>query len=512
MKRLLTLTVALFVAAAAFAQTPSLELEAGTTTLRDLTPSQLNSLHEHQEALRNQSTGTRAGEKAYWVGFYDALFTAGLDPVLGTFLMWQDTTVRIEDAVNGDFYWQSHAYGDIYDPSSQIINTEYVTSNLDVTFGADKRYRLDSIEFYYLYDRVSPPGIVDTLRVYVFNQSNIVNGTFTDGTTFSSGEYDFLNFKPRLGIVQEFDILLTELDTARAFIGVRQLDLSSLSIGKNAKIGVAFHYLTGQSYSLGDVLFSNDLLGPVGLNNFELITYEEEEGAEPTSQLIDAPAFNMGSFIPGSVLTNTNENGWNGLYITGLAFTAPFRNEHALVYYKTAPIGAHFISAQSTTVDCEVTFNDLSNVENITTWAWSFGDPDASISLDQNPTFIYPENGAYDVELEIRDAGGATFTYERTLVVNNCGTGIDNIDGLQSFDVFPNPASDVLNLSLGLEQPMVLDYGMYDATGSLIRSGRVAAGTQFNTSFDVSGLSAGFYTIKLQNGQQLASKRFMIAE
>jgi PKD repeat protein len=64
-----------------------------------------------------------------------------------------------------------------------------------------------------------------------------------------------------------------------------------------------------------------------------------------------------------------------------------------------------------------VTFTDASLPEGgpIVSWDWDFGGQGASTL--KNPVFIFPESGAYDVRLTVRDAFGSAGTAIKTITV-----------------------------------------------------------------------------------------------
>ena len=82
---------------------------------------------------------------------------------------------------------------------------------------------------------------------------------------------------------------------------------------------------------------------------------------------------------------------------------------------------------QTGTAPLGVTFRDRSSGDEITSWAWDFGD--GNTSTEQNPAYIYTEPGNCDVSLTITTADGdVTETktgFVRVLVYDNI---IDNVD------------------------------------------------------------------------------------
>jgi len=77
---------------------------------------------------------------------------------------------------------------------------------------------------------------------------------------------------------------------------------------------------------------------------------------------------------------------------------------------------------------------------------------------------------------------------------------------LSDLKVYPNPATNVLNLNIPSGQA-VSDYHILDVTGRVAASGSLAGGTQ---SIDISKLNSGTYILKLWNGSnELATRQFV---
>lgn len=54
---------------------------------------------------------------------------------------------------------------------------------------------------------------------------------------------------------------------------------------------------------------------------------------------------------------------------------------------------------------------------NIVSWKWSFGNSTRSTSTEEEPSFTYHQEGAFEVQLEGKDAAGKTAAVEKTIMV-----------------------------------------------------------------------------------------------
>ncbi|HEY0031320.1 MAG TPA: T9SS type A sorting domain-containing protein [Bacteroidia bacterium] len=75
---------------------------------------------------------------------------------------------------------------------------------------------------------------------------------------------------------------------------------------------------------------------------------------------------------------------------------------------------------------------------------------------------------------------------------------------LNTLSLFPNPTSDLMNISVSLEKPEYLSFEIYDITGKFVKvllRDKVKAGIN-NFSFSTSPLSNGIYLLKVTSGSK----------
>ncbi len=83
------------------------------------------------------------------------------------------------------------------------------------------------------------------------------------------------------------------------------------------------------------------------------------------------------------------------------------------------------------------------------------------------------------------------FNYSKTVSVD--------YQSVKSLSVYPNPASDLINISHGGDDFSSLDIRVYDLTGRLMLKENNIGATVNNLALDVSGLNAGVYKIEVIN-------------
>jgi len=79
--------------------------------------------------------------------------------------------------------------------------------------------------------------------------------------------------------------------------------------------------------------------------------------------------------------------------------------------------------------------------------------------------------------------------------------------------VYPNPASDVLNVILSMPQACQMTLELYDLTGRVVASKdiQVISAGEFSEKLDVSGLANGIYVLRANQGSLSASERAVVA-
>jgi len=147
------------------------------------------------------------------------------------------------------------------------------------------------------------------------------------------------------------------------------------------------------------------------------------------------------------------------------------------------------IAAELAIADFSFQF-DLSDVDfidnstNAVTWSWDFGD--GNTSTDESPSHTYAESGTYTVCLTVTNIDGVEdqtcqeITIESTNILEN---------SIVEFSVYPNPATEILNLETDLQQ---FSYSVYDLRGKLLLSG-----DEKTTQITLSDFASGSYYIEL---------------
>lgn len=132
-------------------------------------------------------------------------------------------------------------------------------------------------------------------------------------------------------------------------------------------------------------------------------------------------------------------------------------------------------------------------------WLWNFGDPASganNASTDQNPLHVFTTNGAYDVSLIVTNSYGCSDTIGVPSKVN---VGIEDLTADLQSAIFPNPASNWVELAVFSETNRNLDVRVIDEQGRTILNQRFMLFTGINKNrLDLTQLAEGLYVLTLQ--------------
>ncbi len=99
------------------------------------------------------------------------------------------------------------------------------------------------------------------------------------------------------------------------------------------------------------------------------------------------------------------------------------------------------------------------------------------------------------------------------LEIANLGTSIQDVSmGVSSFNVYPNPSTDITNISYKLEENSVVNIEILDISGRMVK--RVLRERQspgdFKIQLSISDLNSGLYIVKLSAGQSVQTSKLNV--
>lgn len=119
-----------------------------------------------------------------------------------------------------------------------------------------------------------------------------------------------------------------------------------------------------------------------------------------------------------------------------------------------------------------------------------------------NPTYLFSDTGTYNVCLRAVTLGGCVKEICTIIRI----THIANVCELQAF---PNPTTNLINVNVSLNHPEMIHAYLYNSTNVLVREKHIQGVSGNNlVKFELNGLPAGLYTIKLIYGNKICYARF----
>lgn len=129
-------------------------------------------------------------------------------------------------------------------------------------------------------------------------------------------------------------------------------------------------------------------------------------------------------------------------------------------------------------------------------YLWNTGDTTATLT----------DLCAGDYHVTVVDSNGCSG--EAVFVVEKKWHGIEGISGLKAFNVFPNPATDRLYVSLEMGQPSAIQLSLCTLDGKTVLPSESKENVQeWSYEMDVSGLPKGVYLLQLRVDNKFLTRR-----
>jgi PKD repeat protein len=123
-----------------------------------------------------------------------------------------------------------------------------------------------------------------------------------------------------------------------------------------------------------------------------------------------------------------------------------------------------------------------------------------------NPTYMFLDSGYYNVCVRATYANGCVKTICKTIYIAQNLPG-SNVCTLQAY---PNPASTVVNTTVTLAQPQIINATIYNITNAIVSQTQQQGVVGINTiSVNIASLPAGIYTIRVLYGGQVCYAPFI---
>ena len=458
-----------------------------------------------------------ANDTSYWVSYAEAVDSQYMSGALSLLPLWPDSLGYVTVDETSGFHWYIHGFASVLDPASYFIG-EYVGA--ENWFSLYQSYKLDSLAFGYTYDRnvetYNGDSIVDTLMIYIIDPDTLRYATIPNNPQQGDTPIvtlipyiDTLNSPPPGAVIRKDTVLLTQDDAVSSSTGNFDLIVIALDSAVETRPGqllaVAFQYLPGKPYSLGDTIIDQrpppaEVANPQNL--FRLVTYEENPEQFPLA-VFDDESFNYGGVAHIAVRYPESNFSWNGYYLSNLAFSAGYRYEHAYMFWHVKPKGASFTTSKSNCKTAQLT--DVSNF-GPTEWTWIYDNDSTTIKTGSSVTYEFPGSGVYNVCLYAKnDSVDYVYCEELKIFCASIGEGNDF-----DLELYPIPARDHLMVSAAEAGGQDFLITIIDLQGREIYSETIKSSNGLKKVVDVKAFPDGLYTVKVQSEKGFAVKKVLV--
>lgn len=357
--------------------------------------------------------------------------------------------------------------GDSYTfPDGDVLNN--ITAALTDTSYLTDRYGCDSLVEVEL--TVNP----------VYAQTSNVNICAGDSYTFADGSTDN-------------SIYLGYTDTSffQTTLGCDSLIIVNLAVNPTFEINTTELVCPGEDFVMpdGDTLFevtlpvvdTNYLLTDMGCDSIIIV----DLNISPTylGSLFDTICSGETYVFPdGSVLMDIRD----GLTDTSVLVSSWGCDSTVFVYLTVDPVPTVSITANGTELTATGDVDDL---------VWYM---DGTALSATDTSYTATSSGTYSV-LSTNQFGCTTLSD----TVNVTIVGVGELDNMSQLNVYPNPATDKLNVSIALQSNADVALVLYDMSGRMVQQQNIKAQAGNTThQLDISALDSGMYLLQTKlNGQ-----------
>jgi len=151
-----------------------------------------------------------------------------------------------------------------------------------------------------------------------------------------------------------------------------------------------------------------------------------------------------------------------------------------------------------------INFTDQS-LWNPISWEWEFQGANPSISSNQNPSeIIYSETGIFDVKLTVHNHNSIDTLIKENYIEVFPATGIHENENKEDVLIYPNPASDFINIEGAID---IKKIEILDLDGRTHLVNQISSDILNLTKVSIATLPAGIYIIKITSDSGIITKK-----
>jgi PKD repeat protein len=191
-----------------------------------------------------------------------------------------------------------------------------------------------------------------------------------------------------------------------------------------------------------------------------------------------------------------------GTYTLNITDACGSGNQSIVITENTVPVASFTTSTSFVTG----IFNNTSTGGGNQTYLWNFGDNTTSTQM--NPTHIYNAVGTFTVTLTVTNECG-TNTTTSTITVSNLG--IEEVEGVGSIAVYPNPSNGIFQLDFNTNNEMIITVQVTNVLGETVFVKNVGSVNGIHKdAIDISKASPGVYYVNiLSNNEKVMTNKLV---
>ncbi|MGJ8661703.1 MAG: PKD domain-containing protein, partial [Bacteroidota bacterium] len=148
-----------------------------------------------------------------------------------------------------------------------------------------------------------------------------------------------------------------------------------------------------------------------------------------------------------------------GTYTLNISDACGTGSESVVISENTVPVAGYTVSSAFLTS----TFTNTSTGGGSTIYAWDFGDGNTSNLMD--PVHVYSAIGTFTVTLTVTNDCG-TNTYTSTVISTN--VGLEEINGIGTIAVYPNPSNGIYNIDFNTNSDLNFEIQVTNVLGQSV--------------------------------------------
>jgi hypothetical protein len=200
----------------------------------------------------------------------------------------------------------------------------------------------------------------------------------------------------------------------------------------------------------------------------------------------------------------------SGSWCAGANTQSPTNGSNPMNLASTAELNSMLMGPPSESTGNLVNFVDMTNAPAGSFYVWDYGDGNTEPGFSNVGSHTYTVAGVYNVTAMVQAPAPNTncITFAATTITITTVTGLNDHGLSSSISVFPNPSNGVLTIKNHSSNASIMKLNVMNALGEVVLN------TAFDSeekTLDLSNLTNGIYTLKIENGSGSTIQKIILA-